>query len=1042
MFRAIARAAVDNPVTIHLVSGFLVVAGLVMYMTMPREIFPEFTLERLRVSTLFPGASPEDVEELVTVKVEDAIDGIDGIELIESTSMEGMSTVEARLAPGADTSRVLQDVDRAVQAVDDLPEDVEEPIVEEVKTRFPVITLSIYGEVSELALKDLVRPIERQLEAIPGVADARPTGVRELEWRIEVDSAALLRFHLTLEDVARAIGAQNLNVPGGTLEGGRGDVLLRTRGETETAAQIEAVVVRAQPDGAHVTVGDVARVLPGFARALTYGRFNGKPALNLTALKEKDGDILEIAEAVRALARRLELPAGVKAAVHTDLSVFLRSRIQTMQQSAFQGFFLVMLSLCVLLNWRMAALVAFGIPLAFLATFAAMAALGVSINMMSLFAMILILGMLVDDAIIVTENIYRRIEEGESPRDAAINGTAEVARPVIATILTTLSAFLPMLLTPGEMGQWMGVVPVVVALCLLASLAECFGILPCHVAEFARPTAHKPGWFEGLLAFHERAVRFAFDNRYPVIAGTVGLSIVLVAIAGAHLKFTLFGTFESDTYFINFQLPSTASLEETSTRAREVEQVALGLQANERASVSTNIGLAALDINRMERGSYIGQVVVTFTPEHQRDRSIPDLLTALREGTARLPGFTKLEYKGVQAGPGGPAIEVAVLGDDHERLRAAAAELQGWLRSQTGVHDVYDDSAPGKLELEVVVDQQAAGALGLSTAQVARQVRDAFQGREATTVRRIDDDVPLVVRYPLSERTLRHTLEEGWLTTPTGDKVPFGAVARVREGRGLTKVTRSGRQRAITVFADVDIRRANALEVTERLQQRFTELLPRRYGVNLEIKGQRREAEESMVGLMKALALALLLIYLILGTQFKSFAQPLFVMAAIPFGIDGILIGHLVMGKELTFLSMMGLVATSGIVVNDSLVLVDLVNRLRAGGMSTYEAAVLGSTRRLRPILLTSVTTVLGLAPLAFFASGQAKFLSPMAISIVFGIAFSTALTLVVIPTLYLILEDLKGLLGGGGVHAVPAAPATTPPEDTTTPGASPAEAP
>ncbi|MGE0710362.1 MAG: efflux RND transporter permease subunit [Planctomycetota bacterium] len=1015
---ALAKAAVENPVTVHLLTLFLIVFGVVSYLTMPREIFPDFTRARIRVLTLYPGAAPEDVEELLSVKVEDALEGIDGVEALESTSQEGVSTVIARLADGAEMDRVLQDVDRAVAAIDDLPTDAKEPLVEEVKTRFPVITLSIFGDLDELALKDLSRPIRKRMEGIPGVAYARPTGERALEWRVEVDPAALERYKATISDVAAALARQNLNVPAGSLEGRTRDVLVRTRGETKTAEQIEEVVVRASPDGAHVRVGDVAHVIPGFERPLTFGRFNGKPSLNLTALKEKTGDILEIAAAVRALAEELELPPGVRAAVHTDMSVFLRSRLATMQSNALQGFFLVLLSLCLLLNWRMAVLVALGIPMAFLVTCGAMALLGVSINMMSLFAMILILGMLVDDAIIVTENVYRRIEEGEDPRTAAIRGTAEVARPVVATILTTLAAFLPMLLTPGEMGMWMRVVPVVVSLCLLGSAIECFGILPCHIAEVVRPVPHRESWFSRFQGGYERLVRFCFAHRYPVIAGTLGFSLLLLVWASVSLGFTLFGTFESDTYFLNFELPSTAALSETSERARELERIALALPEQERSAVTTNIGLAALDINRMETGSYLGQVVVTFSEEKRRKRGIAEIVSGMRSEAEALVGFTKVEFKGIQAGPGGPAIEVVVEGHQPDRLRAAAEEVKSWLREQRGVHDVFDDSIPGKRELEVVVDQEAASALGLSTADVARQVRDRFQGNEATTIRRVDEDVPLVVRLPAGDRALRRSLDEAWLRAPGERRVPLSAVARVVERQGLTRIVRSDRRRAITVLADVDTRLANALEVTERLQRRFERRLPRDHGVDLVIKGQRREAEASMVGLAKAFLLAVMLIYLILGTQFKSFVQPLFVMIAIPFGIDGVLLGHLLTGKELTFLSMMGLVATSGIVVNDSLVLVDLVNTLRTQGLNAYDAAVLGSTRRLRPILLTSVTTVLGLTPLAFFASGQARFLAPMAISIVFGITLSTLLTLVVIPALYLILDDIQRALGWERVNA------------------------
>ena len=1010
MFRALARFSVHNRVTVHLLALLVIVAGLSSYAGLTREIFPEFTRNRILVTTLYPGASPEDVEELISIKIEDAIDAVDGVETIESTSQEGVSWVSAYLVRGTNVDRALQDIDRAVAAVSDLPEDAEEPLVTEVKTQFPVITLSIYGELSELALKDLVRPIKRRMESIPGVAQVRPSGFRDVEWHVEVDPEALVRYGLTVEQVSAALGRQNLNLPGGLLERPRDEVVLRTKGETRTARQIEAVPIRALPDGSHVRVGDVAQVRPGFARAADYGRLDGKPALNLTALKDTSGDILAISAAVRELADELVLPAGVSAAVHTDLSVFLQSRLDIMRTNAIQGFVLVFVCLYLLLDWRMALLVAMGIPLAFLVAFAGMAVCGISLNMMSLFALILVLGMLVDDAIVVTENIQRRMEEGEPPEEAAVNGLGEVALPVLGTVLTTVAAFLPMILTPGEMGEWMRQVPLVVSLCLLGSLFECYYLLPCHVAELARPTPHdpaRPGRFARFRARYEAGLAWVLERRYEALAAALGFSLLLVTWTATRIKFTLFGEFESDTYFLNFELPSTTALDETSERARALEAAVLSIPAAERRAVITNIGIAAVDVNRADRGTYLGQVVVNLVPPEERSRSANTILDQVRALVTPLPGFTKLEFKGLQAGPGGAAIEVALLGDDLQALRAGAEEVEGWLRAQSGVREVHDDWAPGKSELEVQVDQEAAQALGLSTADVALQVRGAFQGREATTVRRVDEDVEIVVRFPADARAERRALEELWLTTPGGQTVPFQAVARLVEGRGLARILRGERRRSITVLGDVDTARANALDVTRRLEERFEGPLAAQ-GLELQVKGQRREAEQSLQGLAQALLLALVLIYFILGTQFRSFTQPVLVMLAIPFGIDGILLGHALLGVDLSFLSMMGLVATTGIVVNDSLVLVEVINQLRREGRSRLEAVVEGSARRLRPIFLTTITTVLGLAPLAFFSTGQARFLSPMAMSIVFGLSLATALTLVVIPCLYMALDDLE----------------------------------
>lgn len=1038
----VARAGVESSITIHLATLAVIVAGAFLYLTMPREIFPEFTREKVRVTAYYPGASPEDVEELITVKLEDAVDGVDGVEEVESLTQEGVARVVARLQKGQDMTRVLQDVDRAVAAIQDLPADVDDPLVEEVKTRFPIITLSIYGEVDELALKDLARPVQRRIEAIPGVANVQPTGVREVEWHIEARPEALLRFRLTLADVARALAAQNLSIPGGTLERAEDEVLIRTKGETESALQIEQVVLRALPDGSHVRVGDVARVTPGFERALTIGRYAGRPALNLVAMKERDGDILEISRRVRELARELTLPAGVKAAVHTDLSVFLEDRIDIMESNALQGFVMVVITLCLLLHWRIALIAAFGIPTAFFAALILMALGGISINMMSLFGLILVLGMLVDDAIIVAENVHRRMELGEGRAEAAIRGMAEVAGPVTATVATTMCAFLPMLIVEGEMGQWMWQVPVIVSLCLLASLLECFTALPSHIAEFgARSAGPRSAWFDKVVALHDRAVRWCLARRYQAMAVALGGSLLLVTVTTRFLSFVLLGKFESETYFLNFELPSTTSLQQTSERARELERIVLALPETELAACITNVGVSAINVDQADFGPYLGQVVFTFTKAAERQRTATEILDELRAKTDQVHGFTKLEFKGLQAGPGGSPIEVGLLGDDPAALRAAADDVQTWLRSQLGVVDIFDDSTPGKRELEVAVDLEAAGALGLTTGLVAAQVRDAFHGREATTVRRKDEDVELVVRLAAEDRAARATLDDLWLEAPpiagmgpgqaAPRRVPFAAVAKAKEQRGLAKIVRGDRRRAITVYADVETRQANAIDVTQRLQEQLERRLRHERGVDLKIKGQRREAELSMGGLLKAFSISLFLIYFILGTQFRSYLQPFMVMTAIPFGIDGILVGHALLGLDISFMSMMGLVAVTGVVVNDSLVLVEFVNRLRADGVPALEAAAQASSLRLRQILLTSASTVIGLFPMAFFAQGQAKFLSPMAVSILFGIASATGLTLVVIPCLYAILDDLRSAFGAA--PRVPTAAAA--PEGTATGG-------
>lgn len=1015
----LARFSTQNPVLVNLLAVTVFIAGLGVYFTMPREIFPDFALEAIRITTLYPGASPEEVEKLVTIKIEDAIVGVEGIDSMHSTSQEGLSIIIVKLKKDTDLVRALNDIQSEIDTIDDFPEDTEDPKVQELKTVFPVITASLYGSVPEQTLKDLARDVKEELLDIPGVSGVEILGIRERQIWVEVYPEALERYQLTLDEIKDALARHNLNVPGGTIKTERLELLVRTLGEVEQIRELERIALRSDPYGNTLMLGQVATIVDRFEEATTLGRFNGQRAINLQVTKEKTGNAITIAEAVRQRAQSYAalLPPGVQIDVFNDFSVYIKNRLQVLKSSGLVGLFLVLVTLCVFLNWRVAFLTAFGIPIAFMGAFVLMEWYGISLNMLSMFSLIIALGMLVDDAIIIAENVYRHVEAGLPPKEAAIRGTSEVLLPVIASTATTIAAFLPMLLMTGTFGKFMSAIPIVVSFALLASLFEAFLILPSHLADFLSPRrilhtveAAVPSWKENTLQVYERFLRFVLQWKEVSLACALSISLILIAFAYTRVPFTLFEAFESSQFFINFETSPEAPLEKTAGIAAQLEKLVLALPAQERKSLVTNVGISFLDINTAERGSNLGQLIVELSEPEERTRTSNEIMNQLREQVTQVPGINKILFLKPEAGPQGPAIEIHVVGEDLQILSTIADQIKERLRRFPGTKDIRDNFTLGKRELRVYV-REAAKSYGLDSQSIARQVRNSFAGVEASTIQRSEENIPLIVKFAEQARQRVMDLSALKLTTPSGLKVPLQEVALVQEERGYTKVTRRDRKRAITIFTDVDSTQGNALTITEKVRKEFANLSQQYPGYRLEIAGERKEAEESILSLIKAFVVALLLIYFILGSLFQSFLQPFVVLFALPFAIDGVIIGHILMGKHLSILSLLGLVALSGVVVNDSLVLVSYINTLRQEGVELYEAIVQAAKIRFRPIFLTSITTIAGLSPLAFFATGQAKFLSPMAIAIVWGLAFATILTLIIVPCFYALLEDGKNWL-------------------------------
>lgn len=1033
------RFFVRNSVFVNLLMITILVAGVLVYLSITREMFPEFSMDSISIRTKYAGASPQEVEKLITIKIEDEIADIDGVDNIYSESQEGLSIITVELTDYANLDRVLNDISSAIDGIEDIPEDADDPVVREIKNAFPVITVSVNGSLPELSMKDIAEEVQDRLREIPGVASVYLSGAREREIWVEVDPRRLEQYHLSLLDIQRALEARNLNLPAGTIKSDQGEFLVRTVGEILEARELEQVILRSDPQGNVLTLSQVARVRDHFEEPVTFGRFNGQPAMNLSVSKEKHGDAIAIAKAVREFVAEYEnrLPPGVNLDVFNDFSVYIKNRLNTLKRNGSVGFILVLIILCVFFNFRVAGMTALGIPVSFAGALLLMQGLGISLNMISMFSLILVLGIIVDDAIVVSENTYRYMERGLPPQEAAVVGTNQVMRPVVATVLTTIAAFLPMLLVGGTMGKFMSVIPKVVTFALLASLMEALVILPSHLAEWSPRKIQgvgiqwSEGWLDWLRRHYTRFLSFCLRWKHVSLVASFGITALVVTFAMTRIPFTLFHEFESTQFFINVETPVTSKLEDTREVIAQIEQfIKEDIPPTELKSMASNVGLIFLDVHRVVRGSNGGQIMVELTEAHKRKRSSDEIINKMRKRTQGIPGATKIQYLKPQAGPGGPAIEIGVVGDEFPVLEVIAEKVKAFLATRPGTEDIRDDFQPGKKELRIMARPEAR-SLGLDVASIARQVRSSFYGAESSEILRSDEDIPIVVKYPEGFRDRPSRIEDLVLTTPTGDKVYFSEVAELVEAPGYTKIIRSDRKRSITVLADVNEKEGNTLEITNRTRAHFSNLPAEYPGYKLEFKGERQEFEESMQDLMKSFLVAVLIIYLILGALFKSYIQPLVVMLAIPFAANGVVLGHAVMGLTMGILSMMGMVALAGVVVNDSLILVSFVNDLRHQGMPMLQAVVRAGQLRLRPILLTTLTTIAGLVPLGFFASGQAKFLAPMAISIIFGLAIATILTLVIIPCSYAIVEgwrqSLRDFVGLKRDVFVEGAPATSP---------------
>ena len=1025
----------DNHVAANLLMVFLILAGIVTGTHIKIEVFPEFSMDRISITAIYPGASPEEVEDAVIRKIEENIAGLAGIKRIDSLAKEGIASVVIEVIKDWDVKELLDEVKSEVDRITTFPKEVEKAVVREITRRSQVINVAVYGDAPEASIKYLAEKLKDDITNLPGITLAELFGVRTGEIHVDISEYTLRRYNLTLGRVANIIKASSLDLPAGSIKTDSGEILVRTKGRKYLADEYDAIPVITHPDGTLVTLGMIATIREGFEDVDLIAQYQGKPAAIIQIFRVADQNALDVVNETKAYidSVRHTLPEGIDVGFFQDQSVILKSRIQLLLKNMLFGLALVSFILAMFLNIKLAFWVTLGIPISFLTGLWLLPQCDVSINMISLFAFIMVLGIVVDDAIIIGENIYRKMEQGFGPFEAARKGAAEMGIPVLFAVLTTIAAFYPLLMGTGNMGKVMRNLPLVVILVLIGSLVESLLILPAHLAGAKlgqtsdRTLSGRIGKFLQYIIGgpYKRLVTFCVTWRYATFATAfLMLFISIGIIKGGWLKFTFMPVVESDEIICTLTMPAGTPFETTTRIAWDLEKKARDvISSHDRRRPKdapslfehsvTLVGIHLAGHGPGAKGedvsSNLAQISIQLLDGEHRDVSAALLASQWREAAGVIPNAEAVTFQSVLFRPGNP-VEVHLSLDDHETLLKASEDLKNALSQYPGVFDISDSFLSGKQEIQLDLTP-SAHSLGITLSDLALQARHAFYGAEALRIQRDKDEVKVMVRFPEAERKSLENMDRMRIRTADGMEVPFLEVADVHVKTGYASIERAQRRRVVKVYADVDESITNADEIRTNVEQNVIADLKNRYpGLRYSMEGQGKEQKESMADVRRGFLIALFVIYALLAVPFKSFTQPLVVMTAIPFGIVGAILGHLMMGFNLSILSMFGIVGLTGVVVNDSLVLIHAINRLRQEEKKVEDAVIKAGMLRFRAIILTSLTTFAGLFPMILERSLQAQFLIPMAISLGFGVLFATLITLLIIPSGYMILEDLLSI--------------------------------
>ncbi len=1029
----------EHPVAAWLVMVIVVAAGALSASNMPQKTFPEFALDSVSISVAYNGASPIEIQDSIVRPIEDELSGVDGIDDITANISEGRGGVTVTFLDGEDIEAKLEDVKTEVESITTFPDDADEPVVVRSDNSTRVLEIAIHGETTERVLKEEARRLKDELIAIDGISFAEVANTRDYEISIEIDRDTLRAYGLTLGDVAGVVGLNSLELPGGSIETRSVAIPIRTIGRNYTQADFENIVIRSSSSGAQVLLRDIATVTDGFEDADISTSFDGDPAVSVNVYRVGDEQILNIVElAQEHLSEnfRPSLEQGIEATVWQNEATQLQSRIDLLTENAIIGLSLVVLCLALFLDVRLAFWSAAGIAISFAATFIVMGAMGMSINMISLFGFILAIGIVVDNAIVVSENIYKNGEAGLPPQEAAVKGTQRIAVPVIFSTLTTLVAFWPLLQMPAPLGSFLGDIPTVVMIVLTLSLLQALLILPRNLSALEIGPSYKPnlvfralGLVRGVI---DRALKWIIQNpldaalRFCVrrvlipIAGVVALMMLTIGLVSyGYVRFQFFPSIDGEFVTANVEMTDGITFQRTEDVAEDLRLAAI--RAGERLQSTLpknapNVLIGQYVVVGVGAGGggptgdaapvapTLAQVVVEVTEASKRNWETADFEALWREEVGRVAGVNSLTISSSLV-DAGDAIAVELSLPDGQDIAPIVNTMRQGLGNIPGVFQILDDASSGRLEYKLALKPEAR-LYGVTLQDLATQTRNGFFGVEATTVQRGQDSVAVMVRFPSEDRDSLSDLLDTRIATPSGDLIPLSTVAQLEEGLSPSEIQRQNGRRVTTITADVDQSVITNGEANRIIRE---DLLPPLLEANPGLKagfgGEQETQGDAQAALGQALGIAMFVIFALLALVFRSFVQPIVVMIAIPLGLIGAVTGHFLLSIPLGLLSIFGIIGLAGVVINNSLVMIDLYNEYMAKGYDVADAVVEGTKDRFRPILLTSVTTFLGVYPLITETSLQAQFLIPLAVSIGYGVLIGTGVIIFAIPAVFILVH-------------------------------------
>jgi len=1027
----------NNPVAANLAMIILLLGGAFGALTTNQEEFPSIDIGMVQIHVPYLGAAPIEAEKAVCVRVEESIEGLEGIDKVRSAATEGMCGVYAELKMDAEEIAVLNEIKSRVDGINSFPVETEKPVISKLTMAKRVLQIAVSGNTDERTLKEIARELRDEISAINGISLVNVSYVRPYEISIEISELELRRYGITLNQVSQAIRSSSFDMPGGTIKTNNGEILIRTTGQAYWGAEFEEVVVVTKKDGTRVTLGDIATIRDTFEEGDLVAEFNGVRGVVVNVSQVGKEDLMQIARDTKVVVDkfRASLPQEISLDIWIDTSEELKERMNVLLKNAGGGLILVLIILTLFLKFKIAMWVAIGIPVALLGTLAFLPLFDMTISTMTVMAFILVLGIVVDDAIVVGERIYGHEQLGKDPLKAAVEGTWEVSTPVIFGVLTTIAAFLPLVISEGRMTPFFAPIGYVVIIALACSIIESQLILPSHLAHRSRKepsTILTKSWtkFQGKLAQGLESIASGgyksfllrtLKSRY--IATSVGLGILILALSlifSGRVVFGFFPSVEGDRIYATIELPEGIAVETTLVAAQQMVEAAERVNADMTNELQLNQPLirnifSSIGQQGDRQGpgrpagpgqSNMAEVAIELAPLAERNNlSAKVVANRWREYTGSIPDAVKLAFDASMFSAGAP-FEVELKGKDVDRLREAAEELKGELGRFDGMFDISDSFRSGKQEIQLSLLPEARN-LGLTLNDLATQVRNAFYGAQAQRVQRGEDDVRVMVRFPEAERKSIGSLEDMYIRTPDGNQVPFYSVAKFEIKRGYSTINRIDGRRTVSVSADVDRGVVAPEEILASVQTSVFPSLTEKYpDVDILLGGEQMERFSSMNALLIGFVFSLIVIYGLLAIPLKSYLQPLVIMSVIPFGAVGAIVGHYVLDVQLMFFSALGIVALAGVVVNSSLVLVDYANRQRREGVEIFQAIVNACTLRFRPILLTSVTTFVGLIPLMTTVTPATGPFLPIAISLAWGVLFATFITLLLVPCLYLMVED------------------------------------